>query len=401
LLHVLGGGPWQLPTIRLAQSIGIRVLVTDVYKERPAYALAEFHEVVDITDKEGTLDVARRYQVDGVLCDTTDVGVPTAAYVAEKLGLPGIGYETALNFADKGRMRIRSVAAGLPAPEFRLARSAGDVSAAARDIGLPVVVKPVDNQSGRGVTRVGTLAELEAAAGIALGYSPSRCVLVEECLSGCEVIVDSFSVAGCVHLLGVAHKTPYPDNPTISSRIAYPARLSESMIVRLRVVNEKLIRALGLVSGVTHAEYMIVGDDAVPLDIAARGGGVNIYTHAAPHVSGVDVNRAMIEFALGQPFAIAPRGVPRAASIDFMRAPAGTLAEITGADSAAASTGVAVLHFNAKVGDVVGSLASKDDRLGFVVALGDTLHEAVARAEAATSRIKVRVCGHDAPEPVA
>jgi hypothetical protein len=50
LLHVLGAGPWQLPTVRLAKSIGYRVLVTDVYAERPAYALADFHEVVDITD---------------------------------------------------------------------------------------------------------------------------------------------------------------------------------------------------------------------------------------------------------------------------------------------------------------------------------------------------------------
>src|ERR1039458_1168339 len=91
-VHVLGGGQWQVPTIRLAKSLGYRVLVTDIYRDRPGYALADEHAVMDIADREGTLRIA---------CDTTDVGVPTMAYVAERLGLPGIGYETALNFTNK------------------------------------------------------------------------------------------------------------------------------------------------------------------------------------------------------------------------------------------------------------------------------------------------------------
>ena len=79
LLHVLGGGPWQTITVRRAQALGCDVLVTDLYPERPAYAFAERHEVIDITDREATLDAARRHHIDGILCDTTDVGVPTAA----------------------------------------------------------------------------------------------------------------------------------------------------------------------------------------------------------------------------------------------------------------------------------------------------------------------------------
>lgn len=102
LLHVLGGSPWQVPTVRLAKSMGCRVLVTDWFQERPAYAIADHHEVVDITDREATLAVARRYRVDGIVCDTTDVGVPTAAYVAEQFGLPGLGFQVALNFTNKG-----------------------------------------------------------------------------------------------------------------------------------------------------------------------------------------------------------------------------------------------------------------------------------------------------------
>src|SRR5690349_15044741 len=119
LLHVLGGGQWQLPTIQLAKTLGYRVLVTDMYRERPGYALADAHEVVDVTDMRATLEVARRHQIDGIVCDTTDAGVPTAAYVAEQLGLPGIGLETALNFTNKLRMRSVTSRAGVSAVRFR------------------------------------------------------------------------------------------------------------------------------------------------------------------------------------------------------------------------------------------------------------------------------------------
>ena len=67
LIHILGGGQWQLPTIRLAKSLGYRTLVTDMYAERPGYALVDEHAVIDITDQEGTLRVAEKYRIDGIV----------------------------------------------------------------------------------------------------------------------------------------------------------------------------------------------------------------------------------------------------------------------------------------------------------------------------------------------
>jgi len=380
--------------------MGYRVLVTDAFSQRPAFAIADLHEVADITDRKATLEVARRHRIEGILCDTTDVGVATAAWVAEALRLPGIGYETSLAFTDKGRMRGAARRAGLPSPPFATARTKEQVRLLAEEIGWPAVVKPVDNQSGRGVSIVRSKAELDAAVSAALDRSARGEVVVEQCLPGTEIIVDSFTVERCVHLLGVARKTPYPDNPTISSRIAYPASFPSLVMARIAEVNAGLIRALGLVTGITHAEYMVTDSDVYPLDIAARGGGVHIYTHAVPHVSGVDLNRAMIRFAMGEAVSIAPREVPLAASIDFMRAPAGVVAEILGGREASMAPGIAAVHFNATVGDRMGALGAKDDRLGFVVALADSLSEAIARAEAATAQIRVRMEGGTMPVPV-
>src|SRR5690348_1100749 len=142
-LHVLGGGMWQVPTIQLARSMNYRVLVTDMYQQRPGYAFADWHEVIDITDRGQTLAAARRYHINGIVCDTTDVGVPTAAFVAEQEDLPGVGLEIARRFTNKYLMRQTLASAGLPQPEFALAESLAELDVAAEKIGFPLVVKPV------------------------------------------------------------------------------------------------------------------------------------------------------------------------------------------------------------------------------------------------------------------
>lgn len=400
LIHILGGGPWQVPTVRRAKALGYRVLVTDMYTERPAYALADLHAVVDITDREATLQVASRHRIDGILCDTTDVGVPTAAYVAERLGLPGMGYQTAINCTNKGRMRRLSDQAGLAVPRYRLISAASALDEAAAAVGFPLVVKPVDNQSGRGVSRVSDPGALLPAFELAKQFTRSGEVLMESCVDGTEIIVDGFLVEGEMRILGLAYKTPYPDAVTVSSRIHYPGGQPPRNHGRIHAATRGVLSALGLRHGVFHGEFIIRGDDVVPVDIAARGGGCMIYSHVIPHVSGVDVNRAMIRAAMGESVSIEPAAEPRAANIEFMRMPDGMLSGIMGAEQAAAIPGIAAIHFNVNVGDRIEALGHKDHRPGYVVALADSSEQAIDISLQAKSRISVLMAGNVEPMPV-
>ena len=392
LLHVLGGSPWQTPTVQRARELGFRVLVTDMYADRPAYAVADFHEQVDITDLEATLEVARRHGVQGVLCDTTDVGVCTAAFVAEQLGLPGLGLETARNFTDKARMRDCARRAGWRLPAFERIRCRADLDAAAARLGPTLVVKPVDNQSGRGVSIVDGPAELAAAFERAQAFSRSGDLIAEQWVEGPEFIVDGFVLQAQVQILGIAAKTPYADNPTISSRIDYVSGAAfDALTGRVTAAAQRLIAAMGLGNGIFHAEFILHRGQLVPIDVAARGGGVMIYTHVLKHVCGVDVMAAMIRLAMGEAVTIAPIAARRGASIDFLRLPAGRLLEFCGVADACALPGIAAVHLNAVQGDDVGSLLKKDDRPGFVVALAETTTEAVARAQAAKLCLSARL----------
>jgi biotin carboxylase len=395
LIHILGGGPWQIPTVRHAKALGYRVLITDMYAERPAYALADIHAVADITDREATLNIASRHRIDGILCDTTDIGVPTAAFVAEQLGLPGMGFETAINCTDKGRMRHLTAQSGLTVPRYRLVSAATELGDVATEIGYPLVVKPVDNQSGRGVSKVLDRHGLEGAFALAKGFTRSGGVLIEACMEGVEIIVDGFVVGGDVQILGLAHKTPYADAITMSSRIHYPGGQPPSNFDLIKAATRCALSALGLGNGVFHAEFILHGDDVVPIDIAARGGGCMIYTHVIPHVSGVDVNREMVRMAMGESVSIVPLAMPKAANIEFMRMPTGKLTRIMGVEAAAAIPGIAAVHFNVDVGDQVGPLGHKDHRPGYVVALADTGEQAIDTSLQAKSAISVLMAGSE------
>lgn len=401
LIHVLGGGAWQVPTVQRCRELGFRVLVTDPNLNRPAIAFADIHEAVDITNADATLEVSRRHGIVGILCDTTDWGVHTAAFVAEALALPGIGVDAALNVTNKARMRRLTKAAGLHSPSFAVISRTDKLRDAAAVIGLPLVAKPVDNQSGHGVGIVTAWPELEPTVGAALQASRHGLVLIEQMLQGVEVIVDGFVVDGACQVLGMARKTPYADNPTVCSQILYcedhelPAPFEA-----IREACQRTVAALGVGQGIIHAEFIVYGDSVTPIDVAARGGGVLIYRVVIPHVSGVDANRAVIEQCAGLNPVVSPHARRRCACIEFFRLPPGRLDAWHGADEARSMPGIAALMLNAMSGDMVGTLGNKDQRPGYLVSLGDTSAEVLGAVAAAKARLSASMDGHLERVPV-
>jgi biotin carboxylase len=392
-LHILGAGTWQLPSIALAKSLGYRVLVTDVYRDRPGYSLADDHEVMDISDEAGTLSVARHYKIDGIVCDTTDVGVTTAAFVAEKLRLPGIGYEVARNFTSKHRMRELSLRAGLPCPRFQLVKSLDEALVASDRIGYPLIMKPIANQSSRGVHRIESKAGIECAFADARSFTRTGELLVEECLTGTEVTVESFCVGGRVHVTGISDKRHFRHLPTVASRLTYPPDLASAVMTEIRRINEATIRALGLVDGVTHAEYF-VGDGHVTLvEIAARGGGSRIYSHIVPYLADFDVPRYWLRWLMSEAL-FSPqieRIETRAANLEFFDVPAGKVRSIDGLREVRELPGVHEVLLEFSVGDMLAAVTDDRSRHGLMLVFGDSREQVLTRSERVKAMLRVTV----------
>ncbi len=375
--------------------MGFEVLVTDLYPERPGYAFADHHEVVDISDAEATLEVARRYAIDGIVCDTTDVGVPTMAQVAEALGLPGLPVEVALRFTRKDLMR-EATNRVVPRPvSYETARDRCAARRAAARVGYPVMVKPVDGQSSRGVTLVRSEESLDAAYDEASARSRAGVVIVEEVLDGTEVTVEGVMIDGEYRTTGLSDKTHFVDRPAVAHRITYPADSSGSVGREIRRINEAVVRALGMRDfGITHAEYFVNGDEIALVEVAARGGGSRIHSDIVPALSGLDVPRTYLSHVVGRPRVYPHRPRYGAATLEFLDLPAGRVEAIRGLRAARAIEGVHEILLEFREGEEIARATDDRTRPGLMVLFGRDRHHLDEISGAVHATLAIEMAAH-------
>ena len=104
-LMLLGGLRYLLPVIEAAHKLGIYVITCDYLPDNIAHKYSDEYRNVSIVDKEAVLAVARELQIDGIMSFAVDPGAATAAYVQEKMGLPGNPYESVCILQNHTRFR--------------------------------------------------------------------------------------------------------------------------------------------------------------------------------------------------------------------------------------------------------------------------------------------------------
>lgn len=123
------------------------------------------------------MKVATDEQVDGVLAYASDPAAPTAAYVAEKLGLPTNPYLAVETLCNKDKFREFLKLNGFNSPQ---AKGYEDKNVDISMFSLPVIVKPVDSSGSKGATVIDNWNELDKALDFAFSFSRSHRIIVEE-----------------------------------------------------------------------------------------------------------------------------------------------------------------------------------------------------------------------------
>src|SRR5699024_1908977 len=151
---VLGAGRGQLPIINIYQELGYKVIVISPEGNYPGFKIADYSYYYNVKDKEEILKIARAEGIVAITTDQLDAGVLTAAYVSEKLNIPGIGYDTALKFTNKSKMKTEAKKLGINVPKFVEVDSVQNACDAANLVGYPLIMKPTDSAASRGVIKV-------------------------------------------------------------------------------------------------------------------------------------------------------------------------------------------------------------------------------------------------------
>jgi len=369
-LLILGGGLWQLEYVRRARQLGLDTWVTDWSPDALARHEADHFEPIDLKDREGTLALASRARVDGVLT-AADIGVPTAAYVAERLGLPGQSVDVADLATNKFKMRERCRAAGIACPWYRLVESAVEACQFTTADRLPVIVKPVDNCSSRGVRWVNRPNEIASAVEAALEASLSQRALVEQFLVGVEGSIEAIVQDGVAIVLGICDKTksPLPDRYDLELR--YPGAHAPNAGRDLDALAQRIADAFGIRNAILHIEFLVSHDTGAVylIEFAVRGCGSKVVTHLMPAMTGVDVPAVVIRQALGLRSHVAPTH-GRHGALHFLLFPPGRVTAVHGIAEARALPGVIDACVETEPGERIGAVHDGRSRPGHVLVYG-------------------------------
>jgi biotin carboxylase len=295
----------QGPAIIIAKSLGLHTVVLDGSDQAPCIGLADQFEKIDLKNKEGigtfALSIQNSYDKLGIMTAGTDFSA-SVAWTAERLGLPGIPYETALNASDKSRMRECFKKASLPSPDFIIIT--GSINHESIRLPFPLVIKPVDNMGGRGCQRLDNFDEFQKAAKNAIQFSRSGRAIVEEYMDGPEFSVDAIVYHGEITICGLADRHIYFPPYFIEMGHTMPTDIKKERQKELLDTFCAGVRALGIADdkniGAAKGDIKLTSKGPVIGEIAARlsGGYMSGWTY--PYSSGVRPIRAAILAAMGE-----------------------------------------------------------------------------------------------------
>jgi biotin carboxylase len=386
VLH-LGAGELMVHSIRILRQAGFTVYAIDRDPHAVGFRHADHAAVVDIIDVDAVTAYAREVRADVILA-VSDAGVVSAAVASQRLGLRNLPPDVAERCVDKFLMRQAWKAAGLPQPDFRLARNAAEIADAATALGYPLVIKPAMNWGSRGVSYVESEHQLEWSIQFAIQNSRNPRFIVEKALGGTEMTVEGLVLDGKVQVLAKSDKVAqlHP-RFRVAMALNYPANFKPWQLLMADKVVADAAVALGITNSAFHCECMVSDNGVFLVELGARGGGGHIFGTIVEAVSGVCMPLSLVSILSGEQPVITPL-YEKGSCYRFFSPPHGIFQSVSGIDDARRSRGILDLGFAMKPGTVVNDISGDADRPGFIVSSGEDRAEAIANAGEALSKIR-------------
>lgn len=303
-LMLLGGMRYLVPVIEAAHKLGVYVITCDYLPNNIAHKYSDEYCNVSILEKDKVLEKAKELKIDGILSFACDPGVVTAAYVAEKMGLPSSGpYESVEILQNKGKFRKFLTENNFNVP---VAKQYTDIETALNDTEMfnwPVIVKPTDSAGSKGVTKVEEKYKLKDAINYALKFSHSNEFIIEDFLEkvGDSSDCDSFSIDGKLKFVSFSAQKfdENCENPYTPAAYTWPASISKIHQEELTNEIQRLLTLLNMKSSIYNIETReCTNGKAYIMECSPRGGG-NRLAEMVRYMTGVDMISNIVKVALG------------------------------------------------------------------------------------------------------
>jgi len=303
----LGGAESQTVAITTAKKMGYQTVLCDYLPNNPGRKLADQWYPASTTDYTAVLEIAKKEKIDGILTYGSDVAASTVAYVAERLGLPGSPFESVFTLTHKDRFRRFLEENGFCVP-WSISFSENERRDAVDYLKgkcYPVIVKPVDSQGAKGISKVCEENELPAAIDYALSKSICKRFIVEEFIhrKGMQIGGDGFTVDGKIVFAPFSNSyfSNEPGLEMIPLAECWPPVSSSDLLQRAQDEIQRALRLLGMRTQAYNFEAMEDQTGNLHLiEIGPRNGGsaVPVMTEK---MTGCSMVRATVQAAAGDP----------------------------------------------------------------------------------------------------
>lgn len=393
---LLGGSAQQVVAIETAKRLGYYTVLCDFLTDNPGqYVVNQFY-LVSTTDKDAVLEVAQKEQVDGVLAYASDPATPTAAYVAEKMGLPGSPYESVEILCNKDKFR-----AFLKEYDFCTPKAKGytNVNEALRDIQkgnfkYPIIVKPVDSSGSKGVSCIDSFEQAKKLLEYAMTYSREHRIILEEFVEkyGYQIAGDGLSVDGKLVFRYFAndHFDARCKNPFVPVAASFPYNMPDNVQDRIHATIQRLLTLLEMRTSTYNFDMRIDKNYNVYLmEVAPRDGG-NYIPQVIRYATGVDLVECSVKAAMGEkiefPVQIHPDGYWAYYAVHSLKD--GILKQVV-IDSEVEKNHVVEKHLIIKPGNEIHSFIGANSTLGILVMKFDSLNQMLEMIENSDQWIRI------------
>ncbi len=379
---VLGGTLPHCDLVLNLKDRGYRVVLVDYNDNPPAKRFSDSHIKESTLDLEKVCEIAIQENAALVISTCVDQANLIACLVGEKLGLP-IPYssELAKVVTDKVAMKSLMLKQGISTSAFVEFECIQEL----RDINLkwPLIVKPVDSNSSKGVRRVENRSELNQFASEALSLSRSGMAIVEEFVEGVEIGIDCIVYNGVAQVLMVKERRKIHaiEEQQIYGCI-WPKELDAIKQSKYQSIAQKITNALGLKSSPLMIQAIESANDIAVIEFAARIGGGESFRLIQKSV-GVNVIDLAIDTFLGKRLNVKIQEPIQFYAENFIYAKPCKFGMLAGYTDLLENGIIEYIDSNKEPGTVIGSALTSNNRVGVFAVRGanrDVVMKKVAQA---------------------
>lgn len=385
---VLCGGIPQAALIKELKKRGIYTLLADMNPNVMARPYADAFFPVSVLDAEAVKQLAINEHVNMVLTACADQVLLIQAQISEELGLPCyIDYKTAKDVSNKELMKKIFVENGIPTSKHIIMGAFDEQKI--KELEFPIIVKPVDSYSSRGVRKVFNIQELEVAFKKAIGISRTKTAIVEEYVEGEEISVDVYIEDGQSHILCISNIDKIPENDRfVICRTRYPAQVSEEIKVEIESVSSQIAKAFNLKNSPMLIQMISDGKKVSVVEFCARTGGGDKF-RLIKQVSHFDVIKAIVDLTLGEKPHVEPYQLQKSIVNEFLYAKPGIFDHLEGFEKMK-EQGIIEEYYQLKnKGAILGTIKSSGDRVAYCMIHGDNMDEVREKDLIARNSLKI------------